>query len=124
MTTEHELRISGRTRAITEDLKRAGYSWEPMTRSWTRRITAEMAETIRRGGDSAVDALRSVGGRRRGCVTHLCYPGTLGTEVYRSPTAPGRPDTHGPVPGLDYCDQPGNYVGGRRIDGSAADDLI
>ena len=28
------------------------------------------------------------------------------------------------VPGLDYCDQHGNYCGGQRIPGSAPDDLI
>ena len=28
------------------------------------------------------------------------------------------------VPGLDYCDAAGNYVGGKQIPGSAPDDLI
>jgi hypothetical protein len=28
------------------------------------------------------------------------------------------------VPGLDYCDARGNYIGGDRIPGSAPDDLI
>lgn len=34
------------------------------------------------------------------------------------------PKQESAVPGLDYCDQHGNYCGGRRIPGSAPDDLV
>lgn len=118
----HELRVTGRTKEIKETLKARGYRWESDSKSWTRRITEAEADAIR-NIDTRDDALRALKARFKGCVVYLCYTGTTGNVVYRSPSAlatAGRTV----VPGQDYCDSAGNYVGGNAVNGSAPEDMV
>ena len=122
---KYEIQITGDTKAIKEDLKRQGFRWVPTCVSWAKPITDGMAETIRRGGRPAQDALASIHGRKKGCQTLLSEAGKIGVVVYISPTYQTPvPREDSAVPGLDYCDAQGNYIGGKRIPGSAPDDLI
>jgi hypothetical protein len=118
----HELRVTGRTREIKETLKARGYRWEPASKSWARRITEAEADAIR-NTETRDDALRVLRARFKGCVVYLCYAGTTGDVVYRSPSAlatAGRTV----VPGTDYCDAAGNYIGGTAVSGSAPEDMV
>ncbi len=116
-----ELRIAGRTKSVRTVLKNAGWRWEPSTESWTRRITEQEVADIRAGGEKRTAVIKRHMGNRIGCIVYLCDVGTIGVCVWKSRQHQGGAAV---VPGLDYCDWHGNYVGGRAIRGSAPDDRI
>ena len=117
-----QINIDGRTKDIRKNLKLHGWRWDSATQSWCRTIDEATASAIETGGTSMWRAIQSVGGWKKCC--RICV---AGREVWRDPgytdyidaalAKPSRGDR-------DNCDAAGNYVGGRKIPGSAPDDLI
>ena len=128
------LKVDGSTRPVKDVLKKAGYTWSPDQQCWCRKINRYWADQIQTGdGDTRLAALKEMAAVHPGCRIRMKVIGvdgwyvlhSDGWQVLSNDEAITPADATSAVrPGLDYCDAAGNYVGGKRITGSAPDDLV
>jgi hypothetical protein len=112
--------ITGETRPAKDVLKKAGWTYDAASQSWSRQITQYWVDQLA-DDDTRFAALTTLQARKKGCRVTLD-----GETVFTSSTysAGGQSHHSAAAIGSDNRDANGVYCPSVRIPGSSPDDLV